>query len=588
MHNLIKKLGIIYFFVVLSISLILISSTLLLNPASALVSACGNKKVDQGEICDDGNRKNGDQCSYDCKNRCSGTTIWNNKHRKCVNVCGNNRIDIGAKEKCDDGNRNNYDTCSSNCKKMCVGNLVWNGVECIPTSSLSLLQPKWIGKEYKGIGESQAYSLVSDSNGNVYVSGVFNSIVDFGSGDYTSIDPEHGAAEIKEYDYFVVKYNTEGIYQWAIHIVDDLGYTGSHDIAIDNEGNIYVTGFFSNYIKFTETNSLTATSGSDYFVAKYTSSGVFQWARQEQGGTGSVYATSVSTDSNGDVIVGGYFRGSVDFGAGMWSTASEGAYNYFIIKYDSLGNYLWADSQDGGIGNSFAYSIDVDLSRNIYLVGHFKTNPVDFGAGNWSPTGMDYFIIKYTKDGNFLWADREDSGNASVSANDVEVDSEGNVYVVGAFEATNSYPKTNPVINFGTGDWVPLGSDYFIVKYTPEGTISWTDHKNGGKGDAYISDVAVDSKGNIYVVGSFEGTVDFGIGKWVSSDLDYFVLKYTKEGRIQRGGKEKGGIGSSRATSANIDVNDSLYVAGYFYGEGVDLGFGAVIPSVYDYFVLKY
>lgn len=96
------------------------------------------------EVCDDGNTTNNDQCSSDCRNKCTAPQTWNGS--TCVNppkVCGDGIIQIpndsGVSEVCDDGNTSNNDQCSSDCRNKCTTPQVWNGTTCIAATNQGLV-----------------------------------------------------------------------------------------------------------------------------------------------------------------------------------------------------------------------------------------------------------------------------------------------------------------------------------------------------------------------------------------------------------------------------------------------------------------
>src|SRR3989304_831310 len=152
----------------------------------------------------------------------------------------------------------------------------------------------------------------------------------------------------------------------------------------------------------------------------------FQWADRENSGTGNVTATDVATDSSGNVYVTGYFAGTVNLGAGSWTSTGN---DFFIVKYSSSGAFQWSDREDSGTGSVTANSVVTDSSGNVFVAGSFQTAAVDFGAGSWTPISGDYFVVKYNSSGAFQWADREDSGTGNALAQGVATDSSGNVFV---------------------------------------------------------------------------------------------------------------------------------------------------------------
>jgi hypothetical protein len=155
-----------------------------------------------------------------------------------------------------------------------------------------------------------------------------------------------------------------------------------------------------------EVANLTASGNSnDIFILKLNSSGGHIWSKKF-GNSGSDGAWSITTDSSGNVYATGGFIGEVSFNQGVSSatlTSSSNSQDTFILKLDSLGNYLWAKSV-GGAGSDVGNSISLDRTGNAYIAGTFS-NTVDFnpgaGTSNFTSNGDgDIFISKLDSSGN--------------------------------------------------------------------------------------------------------------------------------------------------------------------------------------------
>ena len=143
----------------------------------------------------------------------------------------------------------------------------------------------------------------------------------------------------------------------------------------------------------------------------------------------------------------------------------------------------------------------------------------------------------------------------------VGTDSQGNVYVVGAFEGK---------VFFDSGQSVELESsgieDAFVAKYTSSGDLSWA-RRFGGSGEDIALDVAVDNSDNIYVTGYFTGnaTTDSGQGLSGGAQTNAFVAKLDPEGEfnwIARLGTDS----RTEGYGIGVDGNGHVYVGGYFRG----------------------
>jgi uncharacterized delta-60 repeat protein len=246
---------------------------------------------------------------------------------------------------------------------------------------------QWTARYNAGAWTDQAVAIALDSNGNVYVTG------------YSHSGPAVSA------DYATIKYSNSGVQQWVARYN---GPANLHDqakqIALDNNGNIYVTGYSSS-----------ADTNYDYATIKYNSSGIQQWAVRYNGPDNwDDMATSIVVGSSGNIYVTG---GSATVDNPMYY------FDYATIKYSSTGEQLWAARYDGPAGTSdLALSIKIDNYENLFLTGYSG------GIGSNS----DIATVKYDSSGNLQWESRYNgTGNAIDQGTAMEIDNSGNVYVAG-------------------------------------------------------------------------------------------------------------------------------------------------------------
>jgi uncharacterized delta-60 repeat protein len=366
-----------------------------------------------------------------------------------------------------------------------------------------------------GDGIIYAYNVTTDSDGNIIVAGMFSdSTITFGSTTLTNANPG-------SFDIFVVKYDSAGNVIWAKQ--QDGGGDSSerlYGIATDPSGNIIITGYFmSSSITFGNT-TLTSVEYDDIFIVKYDPDGNVLWAKQQDnGGNGEDRAYEVATDSEGNIIIVGYFSSSsITFGSTTLTNpdTSGQTYDIFVVKYDANGNVLWANQQDnGGEDNDYACGVTTDSENNVIVVGYFGSSSISFNQTTLTNAGgYDVFIIKYTPYGDIIWAKQQDDNGTYLDyANGVTTDNNDNIIMVGHF--INS-------ITFGTTTLVSSGSydDIFVVKYNSNGNALWAKQQDGGGHvNDYAISTATDSQGNIIVTGNF-----------YSSNLIFGTTSLTNEG----------------------------------------------------------
>ncbi len=306
----------------------------------------------------------------------------------------------------------------------------------------------WVTKA-GGTGDDWGYGIAVDSSGNNYVTGWFGGSATFGSTILTS----NGGADI-----FVAKLDSSGNWLWSKN-AGGIDCDEGQSIAVDANGNSYVTGYFSDSATFGST-TLTSSGGNDIFIAKLDSSGNWLWAKKA-GGTSGDYVNGIAVDASGNSYVTGYFNTSATFGSA--TLASSGSYDIFVAKLDSSGNWLWAKNA-GGTDYDCGNSIAVDASGNIYVTGGFE-GTATFGSTTLTSNGdSDIFIAKLDSSGNWLGATKT-GGTDTVVSYGIAVDASGNNYVTGFFYRTATFGPTT-LTSSGS-------ADIFVAKvhipYYPEG-----------------------------------------------------------------------------------------------------------------------
>jgi hypothetical protein len=354
-------------------------------------------------------------------------------------------------------------------------------------------------------------SVATDVSGNILVTGYFSSpSITFGTITLINANPPNS-------DIFLVKYDAGGNVLWAKSAG---GSNWDHGISVstDASGNVLVTGYFaSSLISFGTTTLTTASTGIfDIFLVKYDAGGNVLWAKSG-GGSASDEGNSVATDANGNVLVTGYFASStINFGTTTLTNAGNN--DFFLVKYDSAGNVLWAKSE-GGSAFDKGNNVFADASGNILVTGFFISSSITFGTTTLTNAGTANFIlVKYDAGGNVLWA-KSAGGSASDEGNSVSTDASGNILVAGRF--------TSPSITFGTTTLTNAGvSDIFLVKYDSGGNVLWA-KSAGGSTDDEGNSVSTDASGNILVTGFFYSpSITFGTTTLSNAGgLDIFIVK---------------------------------------------------------------
>jgi hypothetical protein len=339
-------------------------------------------------------------------------------------------------------------------------------------------------------------------------------------------------------------------WDWAVSAGgtgDDSGWS----IAIDSQGNQYVTGSFYNTASF-GTYTLTSNGSFDVFAAKLDTDGNWLWA-VSAGGTGLDESRGIALDPAGNAFLTGYFSGTASFGT--HTLTSNGNEDVFAAKLDPDGNWLWAVSA-GGISQDSGSSIAVDPAGNVFLTGFFDTT-ASFGTYTLTSNGStDAFAAKLDTDGNWLWAVSA-GGPVNDYCSSIAIDSQGNQYVTGLFRYT---------VSFGTHSLTANGSyDVFVAKLDPNGNWLWAVRAGGSDADYGIS-IALDPAGNACLIGYFEGTAWFGTHTLTSNGgYDVFAAKLGASGNWLWA-VNAGGSNHDWGHSIALDPAGNAFLTGSFTG----------------------
>ena len=278
----------------------------------------------------------------------------------------------------------------------------------------------------------------------------------------------------------------------------------------------------------------------DFFLVKYNSTGENVWTRQ-MGSPNNDTVSGVAVDSEGNIYVAGRTGGTLPGSP----TTYQGGNDIFLVKYNSTGDNVWT-RQMGSPNSDTVSGVAVDSEGNIYVAGY------TLGTLPGSPTthrgGADIFLVKYNSTGDSVWTRQMGSPfNDTVSG--VAVDTTGNIYVAGY---TSSTLPGSPTTNQGS-------DDLFLVKYNSAGDNVWTRQFGTPDIDDAMA-VAVDSGGNIYVAGFTLGTLPGSPTTNQGSD-DLFLVKYNSAGD-NVWTRQKGSPDADDALAVAVDTVGNVYVTG--------------------------
>jgi len=243
--------------------------------------------------------------------------------------------------------------------------------------------------------------------GTIYVTGTFRDTLT--SGSFSLVNPSNDSS-----DFYVIKMDRSGNIIWGLNGTQHtLGFDG---ITTDDADRIYLSGAFYGNMTFGTTTftSLPGTHGSNWLITCLDSSSMVLWAKaaynNDNSGYYYSYPNSISVDHCGKICV----TGSPDCSNGVITTppvsdfllfgtdtlhVPSGSVNpFFIVTYDTSGNYLNSTALPSG-GGLIASSSRVDNRGNLYICGSYETT-MTIGTNTLSTSAdtSKFFIAKYHYD----------------------------------------------------------------------------------------------------------------------------------------------------------------------------------------------
>lgn len=375
-------------------------------------------------------------------------------------------------------------------------------------------------------------------------------------------------------DGFLVKFDSASNYLWGFKLGGD-----SHDrvtsVTLDDEGSVYITGYFGEGRSyFYGTGSPTAAAildnptNEDFFLAKYDSSGVFQWIRRSDSDGGNVGGEDVCTNSSLVFAVGSFIR-RADFGP-LITGSNPLVENLFLVCYDKDGNEQWIAT--GGSGDvDIAISVVAD-DEAVYFTGWFSGGGMDvmelgdqYAATmfNGNPGIPVIPIISFDPQGYFRWAQMIQSSGIDRGWG-LCMDSDS-LYITGGVNDGAFFPAYagNPVS-------ASFQRDIFLSSHSKvDGQTGWIrvfPCTDGGNEQGKSIDITADNY--LLVSGDFAADLSFPGGNTVSSAgaNDVFFASYTSDGEFLWGTRA-GSSGDDGGNGIAAGSQGVIYAGGSYDSE---------------------
>lgn len=448
---------------------------------------------------------------------------------------------------------------------------------CLNPTIAMAAAPPWMGAiSAGGDGYTLARAIKVAPNNDYYVTGQFSSSAKFSG---TTLNSRGGA------DIFLAKYTGSGNLAWIVTAGgpgDDVGW----GLDLDSQGNVYLTGWFSDTGTFNSVNNTSKTvygNGNTIFLARYSGDGNLAWVQtgvvDYSGYDNFGYGVAVDSAAN-TVYITALSQINTTFSSenGTLSTVSGvSSWHMVVAQFGTDGNFKWAETNHA-TSNSVPYGIAVDSGGNVYVTGWLEdqttfssANGNDITVTGFSPaqTSNDYpddaFLAKYDHNGNALWVNH--IGGYKAIGNAVAVSPRGDVSLAGYVgnvddpgEATSIVTSQPPRKNYFLNDlWLtyPYNPDALIVTYTGAGVLE-NALRIGHDGSEDAKGVAYDDNGNLYVVGIAQQSPT------VRANL--FIRKYQGGNFEWEQKAESSALWLSEGTAPAVTIASSgqIYLAGGF------------------------
>jgi len=312
----------------------------------------------------------------------------------------------------------------------------------------------------------------------------------------------------------------------ATAILTSSGIEMAHAVAVDANGNVFVTGWTNNHSDFAPSRTVfgSAVVDTSVFVSKLSNDLNTHIATAILSSSGVDMAYSVAIDGSGDVFVAGNTYNSVDFAPSRTLFGISGLADVFVSKLNNDLNTHIATAIIASSDHDLSYSLALDASGDVFVVGY------TWGPTNFAPSrtvfgtsgSYEAFVTKLSNDLSSHMATAILASSGGDVAFGVDVDGSGNVFVAGWTSSSGDFAPSRTV--FGTAGWI----DAFVSKMNNDLSAHISTAILTSSYDDYARAVVVDASDNVFVAGYTGNSTEFAPSRNVfgtSGNYDAFVSK---------------------------------------------------------------
>lgn len=345
------------------------------------------------------------------------------------------------------------------------------------------------------------------------------------------------------------------------------------DVVTASDGSYYVLGDFQNNDFHISGATIPSTSYQNTFVLKYDSLNQLQWTLDLDGGN-AIFGNEgigIALTPQEEILIGGNFRDTL-FRSSSTPLVSSGNGDFYLAKISKSGSLLWAKSYGHPSHGDWLSDLTVDQNGDIYICGTFSSDTLILQNKSLpKQTNGDFFAAKLHPDGLTQWVKGPDMGSARTFGKAIAVNDSGDVVIGGYFEGGPLSIQGQTAMEYGNDD-IWLGQ-----LNAGDGTLRWVKTSGGAHNDR-IWGLALDQKGNSYLIGNFNSQTFFIEHDTlrVNCNLgflctDFVLAKFNKAGGLEWSRQsEAPQQHASSLYDIELDKSGNVYVAGN-YGDQMNL-----------------
>ena len=440
-----------------------------------------------------------------------------------------------------------------------------------------VIDPSLVYSTYLG-GEGSAdviRAIALDSSNNAYVTGFTYST------DFPVVNAKQGQFGAGNTDAFVTKISADGSTMIYSTYLGGKGDDAGQGIAVDADGNAYITGNTSSP-NFPISHPIQSSySGAfDAFITKLSANGSQILYSTYLGGRGFENTVGIAVDAQRNAYIAGNTT-STDFPvANALQSLIAGMQDAFITKISADGSTKVYSTYLGGADMDQAEAMGIDSGGNAFVAGttfsaDFPTaNPLQAKLGSTFPGVPDGFVTKISADGSTKIYSTYYGGGEDDRIHAMAVDPNGNAYLTGQTNSVN-FPTTRAFQRTYAGS-----GDAFVAQISPDGSTHVFSTYLGASGTEEGDAIAVDTNGNVYVAG-ITNSISFPTINAIQNSIagglnDVFVTKISPDGSTKIYSTYLGGTDDDHATGIAADSNGNAYLV----GTTTSLNFPVVVPAI--------